>query len=93
LVEQIRFDLIFVDVNLPAMNGLDLYLAIKKITPTAVAIMITGMEDEFESIAREAVRRSAYTIVHKPLDIDDILGLLERVTGRRASGDMRKHPT
>lgn len=90
LVEQIRFDLIFVDVNLPAMNGLELYLAIKKITPTAVAIMITGLEEEFERLAREAVRRNAYTIVKKPLDIDHILGLLERIGGRQASGDTRK---
>jgi DNA-binding NtrC family response regulator len=90
LVEQIRFDLIFLDVHLPAMNGLDLYLAIKRITATAVAIMITGMEDEFERLAREAVRRNAYTIVRKPLDIDHILGLLERIGARRASGDTRK---
>lgn len=92
LVEQIRFDLIFLDVDLPAMNGLELYLAIKKITPTAVAIMITGMEEEFERLAREAVQRNAYTIVRKPLDLDHILGLLGRITGRRASGDLRKPP-
>ncbi|MBC8869069.1 MAG: response regulator [Planctomycetes bacterium] len=92
LVEQIRFDLVFVDVNLPAMNGLELYLAIKKITPSAVAIMITGMDEEFETLAQEAVRRNAYTIVRKPLDIDHVLGLLERITGKRASGDMRKPP-
>ena len=92
LVEQIRFDLVFVDVNLPAMTGLELYLAIKQITPTAVAIMITGLEDEFERLAREAVQQSAYTIVKKPLDIDHILSLLERFGGRRASGDMRKPP-
>ena len=30
LVEQIRFDLIFVDVTLPTMNGLQLYLAIRE---------------------------------------------------------------
>ena len=92
LVEQIQFDLIFVDVNLPAMNGLELYLAIKKITPTAVAIMITGMEEEFEQLARQAVQRNAYTIVRKPLDVDHILGLLERITARRVSGDRRKPP-
>lgn len=90
LVEQIRFDLIFIDTKLASMTGLDLYLAIKKISPTAVAIMITGMEDEFEAIAREAVRRTAYTFVKKPLDIDHILGLLERITGQRASGAVKK---
>jgi CheY-like chemotaxis protein len=44
LVEQIRFDLVFLDANLSTMNGLELYLAIKKITPSAVAIMITGLD-------------------------------------------------
>ena len=93
LVEQIRFDMIFVDVALPAMNGLELYLAIKKITPTALAIMITGMEDEFEALAREAVKRNAYTIVKKPLDIDHVLSMLYRIVGRRMSGDHRKPNT
>jgi len=90
LVEQIRFDLIFVDVNLPAMNGLELYLAIRQITPAAVAIMIAGMEAEFEALAQEAVRRNAYTIMRKPLDIDNVLGLLRRITQRTVSGDTRK---
>lgn len=92
VVEQIRFDLIFLDANLPAMNGLELYLAIKKITPSAVAIMIAGMEREFEQIAREAVSKNAYTIIRKPLDLDHILGLLGRITGRQISGDNRKPP-
>ena len=92
LVEQIHFDLIFLDANLPSMNGLELYLAIKKITPTAVAIMISNMEKEFEEIAKEAVRRNAYTIVRKPLDIDHILDLLQRITCKRVSGDDRKPP-
>jgi len=92
LVEQIRFDLIFLNAHLPAMNGLELYLAIKKITPSAIAIMITNLDTEFEKIAREAVQRCAYTIVKKPLDIDHILGLLERLVGKRMSGDHRKPP-
>ncbi len=90
LVEQIRFNLIFIDAKLPSMNGLELYLAIKQVTPTAIAIMITGMEREFEEIAKEAVRRTAYTILRKPLDIDHVLGLLERISGQRVSDDLRK---
>lgn len=90
LVEQIKFDLIFVDVNLPVMNGLELYLAIKKITPTSVAIMMTGMEEEFLDIAKQAVSKNAYTFIRKPLDIDYTISMIERVSHRKASGDSRK---
>jgi len=90
LVEQIRFDVVFIDASLPAMNGLELYLAIKRITTSAVSIMMTGMEREFEAIAQEAVRRTAYTIVRKPLDLDYILSLLNRITSQRVSNALRK---
>jgi DNA-binding NtrC family response regulator len=50
------------------------------------------MDEEFERLAREAFRRNAYTVLRKPLDIDHTLALLERITGRQASGDMRKPP-
>ncbi len=92
LAEQIRFDLIFIDAELPSMNGLDFYLAIKKITPSSVAIMIAGTEKEFEALAREAVRRTAYTIVKKPLDLDHVLELLSHISEQRVSGELRKPP-
>ncbi|MCA9463108.1 MAG: response regulator [Nitrospirales bacterium] len=90
LVEQIRFDIVLIDVALPVMSGLDLYLAIKRITPTTVAIMMSGLEQEFIRIAKEAVRQTAYTVVEKPLNVDAILGLLQRVSGQQASGAMIK---
>jgi two-component system response regulator HydG len=90
LAEQIHFDIVLIDVQLPAMNGLELYLAIKKVTPRSVAIMISGMEAEFERLAREAVRQTAYTLVHKPLDLDNLLGLLYRITGQRISDAIEK---
>ncbi|MEO2024720.1 MAG: response regulator [Fuerstiella sp.] len=90
LAEQIRFDLIFIDAELPVMNGLELYMAIKKVTPHAVAIMISDRDEEFNSIAREAVRRTAYTIVQKPLDLDNVIGMLDRITNQRVSNRLRK---
>lgn len=91
LVEQIRFDLIFIDTQLPIMNGLELYLAIRKITPTAVAIMVTGGEAEFEKLATEAVKRTAYTIVKKPLDMDQVLSMIRRITNEKtATGEVIK---
>ena len=92
LAEQIHFDIVLIDVQLPAMNGLELYLAIKKVTPSSVAIMISGMESEFERLAREAVRQTAYTLIHKPLNLDNLLGLLNRITGQRISNAIEKPP-
>ena len=92
LAEQIRFDVVFIDTKLPGMNGLELYLAIKELTPTATAVMITSNEREFEEMRREAVRRTAYTVLQKPLEINRVLGLLERIAGQRASAEIRKPP-
>ncbi len=90
LAEQIHYDLVFIDVELSAMNGLDLYLAIKKKSPRSIAIMISGMEGEFAKIAREAVKRTAYTIVRKPLDMDYILEMLQKLSRQRVSNHIRK---
>jgi DNA-binding response OmpR family regulator len=90
LAEQIHFDIVLIDAQLPSMNGLELYLAIKKVTPSSVAIMISGLEEEFERLAREAVRQTAYTIIHKPLDLDNLLALLRRITGQRISNAIHK---
>ena len=75
---------------IPVMNGLELYLAIKKVTPNAVAIRISGKDEEFEAIAKEAVRHTAYTILQKPLDLDHVLAMLERITSPRTSDHLRK---
>lgn len=92
IVEQIRFGIILIDVDLPAMNGRDLYLAIRQLTPAAVAVMIAGAGEQDEQLARDAVRQTAYTFVRKPLDLDHLLALLERIRAQRASDAVRKPP-
>lgn len=92
LIEQIRFDIVLIDATLPSMTGLDLYLAIKKITPSAVAIMVSGLNAEAERIAREAVQQTAYTMVHKPINLDHLFDLLQKLTRQQLSGDVHKPP-
>lgn len=92
LLAQIHYDIVFIDVHLPVMNGLDFYLALRKITPTAIAIMIANMEAEAEALAREAVRNTAYTFIHKPINLDYLLNLLDRVRRQQTSAAVRKPP-
>lgn len=79
LAQQIRFRIILIDTHLATMNGLDLYLALKEMTPTSIAIMVAETEPEFIEQAEEAVRRSAYTVLQKPLDIAHLLRLLDQI--------------
>ncbi len=79
LARQIRFHIILIDTRLATMNGLDLYLALKEITPTSVAIMLAETDPEFIAQAEEAVRHSAYTFLQKPLDLEYLLRLLDQI--------------
>lgn len=90
LVEQIRFNIILIKDVLPAMTGLELYLAIKQITPTTLAIMMSGQEEEFVKITRQAVKQTAYTIIQKPLDLDRLLDLLTGIFEQQASNTIIK---
>lgn len=59
-------------------------------TPTTIAIMIATMEAEAEALAREAVRNTAYTFIHKPIDLDYLLTLLNRLHRQQTSAAVRK---
>lgn len=76
-------DIIFIDMKLPTINGLETYLAIKKIDPKAIAIMITGYREEMGHLVEQALYHSAYTCLYKPLDMATILVLVDEVMARK----------
>ncbi len=90
LAQQICFQIIFIDTRLPTMPGLDLYLALKDLTPTSVAIMLAETDPAFVAQAEEAVRRSAYAWMPKPLDLDRLLALLADLQRQRQSDRLDK---
>jgi two-component system response regulator HydG len=80
------YDIIFIDMKLPTINGLETYLTIKEINPEAVAIMMTAYRQEAADLVEEALNKSAYTCLHKPLDIKVLLRLVEEIWERRSKG-------
>lgn len=85
LARQIRFDLIMIDTKLHTMSGLDLYLALKKITPTSVTIMLAETDETFLKQAEEAVKQNAYVFLEKPLNLDRLLSILDRIQRHQVS--------
>jgi len=90
LAKQIRFHVIMIDTGLTPMNGLELYLALKQITPTSVAIMLAETNRSFLQQAEEAVKQNAYTFLMKPLNLDKLMSILEAIQRQRNSHFIEK---
>ena len=71
------FDITFMDVKLPGMNGLESFSEIKKINPDAKVIMMTGYS--VEDLLEEALDNGAWKVLNKPLDMEEIIDLMKTV--------------
>ena len=63
-VEQLNFDLIFLDLKMPKMDGAELFARIKKIKPQIPVTIITGYPDS-EIMAR-ALEQGPFNVMKKP---------------------------
>ncbi len=71
-----QFDLIFSDINMGGMSGLDLVPHVLKERPDAVVVMISG-EQSIET-AIEAMRVGAFDYITKPLDVRHVEAAAKR---------------
>ena len=69
------FDIIFMDVRMPVMNGVDSFFVIRSIKPQARVVMMTGFKERF---VERALQAGAEGPLHKPFAIDEMLALIER---------------
>ncbi len=79
-VEKVRMlkpDLIFMDVRMPIMGGLEALGKIKKIVPTAEVVMMTAYSAE--DTATIAMQKGAMLCMSKPFDVEEVKHLLERM--------------
>jgi DNA-binding NtrC family response regulator len=75
MVKQTPFDLVFMDIKMPGINGVQAFREIKKVDPETVVIMMTAYS--VEDLVSEALKEGAYTVVYKPFDIDELVKTIE----------------
>jgi DNA-binding NtrC family response regulator len=73
--KQIPFDLIFMDIKMPGINGVQTFREVKKFNPQAAVIMMTAYS--VEDLVREALEEGAYAVVYKPFDIEHVVSIIE----------------
>jgi len=77
VVRETHFDVIFMDIKMPGINGVQTFREVKKIDPKAAVIMMTAYS--VEDLVKEALEEGAYTIVYKPFDIDRIIAIIKEL--------------
>ncbi len=75
------FDIIFLDIKLPGMDGMELQRRIKDIDPNATIIMITAYASVDTAV--KSLKEGAYDYVTKPVDPDYLSHLVTNVIKQR----------
>ncbi len=70
------FDLVFLDVKMPGMDGLTALERLRALRPDACVIVVTAHGTMDTAI--KAMQRGAYDYLTKPFDLDEVLLLAER---------------
>jgi len=79
-IKENEVDIVFIDIKIPVLNGLEIYLAIKKINPEVTGVMVTGYKyDEVANLVEEALKYDLYTYLYKPLDKGKVITLIEEI--------------
>ena len=76
MAEARQYNIVFTDIRMPGMYGVDVYKRLKVISPLSRVIVMTGYG--LEEMIREALDLGAFADVKKPFDIELIYSLAER---------------
>ena len=76
IVRESFFDIIFMDIKMPGINGTETFKEIKKISPKTVVMMMTAFA--VDDLISEALKEGAYGVIYKPLDFDKVMEFLEK---------------
>lgn len=75
MVRRVRPQLVFMDVRMPLMDGLEALGRIKKISPETEVVMMTAYFSD-DTIAR-SLKKGAARCLAKPFDVEKIKSLIQ----------------
>ncbi len=80
-IERERFEVFLTDCNIPGVDALETSAAVRKLNPDLAVIIMTA----FGTIetAVKAIKAGAYDYLPKPVDLDQLLLVIERIVERQ----------
>ena len=77
LAKRAPADVIFLDINMPGINGVETFREIRVANPDTVVVMMTAYA--MGGLVEEALADGAYAVVYKPFDIGQLIDTIESV--------------
>jgi CheY-like chemotaxis protein len=79
LAKKAHFDLIFLDIKMPGIDGVEAFKEIVKVSPDTVVVMMTGFS--LAEVVEEGLEEGAYAVLYKPFDVHQIIDIIQSVQG------------
>jgi len=73
------YDIAFMDIKLPGMNGVESLAEIRGFRPDARVVMMTGFSEH--ELLETARRAGAIDVLRKPFRLKEMFGFIERLDG------------
>ena len=77
LVQQSDFTIVFLDIRMPEMDGVQTLIEVKKIRPDTTVIMMTGYS--LDELVHKAIEEKASDIIYKPFEVDKVISLINDI--------------
>ena len=85
-IKRAPFSLIFMDIQMPGINGIETFVRTKSVQPDCVVVMITGFA--VEDVVKQAMNEGAYTVLSKPLAVEQLLEIAEKIVPMTISSEL-----
>ena len=82
LFKENSYDLVFLDMILPDMNGEEIFKEMKKSKPDIIIVFVSGQLGLVKAKLKEM---GAFTFLQKPFDVNDIFKVLNKVSKEKGS--------
>ena len=77
-VKKSAYDLIFLDIKMPGLDGMETYRKIREVRPDSTVVLMTGFA--MEEDAAEALQQGVSSVIYKPFDMQTVVELVRSVT-------------
>ena len=75
--EKQKFDLVFLDLQLPDMSGDEVYLRLKELHPDLRIVIITGYLDS--GILSKILQSGHVTVIKKPIEFEQLIRMVKQL--------------